>query len=41
MKIDLYVVPTVAILYLFCFIDVSGHTILRERLQAFGVEIEI
>lgn len=25
MKIDLYVVPTVAILYLFCFIDVSGR----------------
>lgn len=28
LKIDLYIVPTVAILYLFCFIDVSLHSLI-------------
>lgn len=32
LKIDLYIVPTVALLYLFCFIDRGGETI---RLRGF------
>lgn len=32
-KLDLYVVPTVAVLYLFCFIDVRVSTVERESPQ--------
>lgn len=33
LKIDLYIIPTVAILYLFCFIDVSSFDVEQQQLR--------